>query len=118
MNLKWIEKVIEDYNSGSLSIEEAYEELVKQAEDLSEEQERAAKTDMTEEELELFDLLKKEKLTKEEEKNVKLAANSLLKILFDAKNKILIQEWHKDKATQEMVHQEIKKILNDTLPDS
>jgi type I restriction enzyme, R subunit len=112
------EKVIEDYNSGSLSIEQAYEELVKQAEDLSVEQERAVKNEMTEAEQELFDLLKKEKLTKEEEKSVKLAASDLLKILFDAKNKILIQEWHKDKATQEMVRQEIKKILNEKLPDS
>ena len=49
---------------------------------------------------------------------VKLAATDLLAILFDAKNKILIQEWHKEKATQEMVRQEIKKILNKVLPKS
>lgn len=116
--LERFESVIEDYNSGSLSIEEAYEELIKQAEDLSEEQERAAKSGMNEAELELFDLLKKEKLNKKEEKEVKLAAHNLLEILFDAKNKILIQEWHKDKATQEVVRQEIKRILNDTLPQS
>ena len=116
--LERFESIIEDYNSGSLSIEEAYEDLMKQAEDLSEEQERAAKNGMTEEQQELFDLLKKEKLTKEEEKNVKLAATDLLSILFDAKNKILIQEWHKEKATQEMVRQEIKKILNKDLPQS
>jgi type I restriction enzyme R subunit len=116
--LERFEKIIEEYNSGSLSIEEAYEELVKQAEDLSEEQERAARSDMSEAELELFDLLKKDKLTKEEEKNVKLAASNLLKILFDAKNKILIQEWHKEKATQEMVREAINKILNDALPET
>jgi type I restriction enzyme, R subunit len=112
------EKIIEDYNSGSLSIEEAYEELVKQAEDLSEEQVRAAKSDMTEEEQELFDLLKKEKLTKAEEKKVKLAATDLLTILFDVKNKILIQEWHKEKSTQEIVKREIQEILNKDLPQS
>lgn len=116
--LERFEKIIEDYNSGSLSIEEAYEDLMKQAENMSEEQERAAKNGMTEEQQELFDLLKKEKLTKEEEKNVKLAAAELLVILFDAENKILIQEWHKEKATQEMVRQEIKKILNKDLPQS
>lgn len=116
--LERFEKVIEEYNSGSLSIEEAYEELVKQAQDLSQEQERAARNDMSEEELQLFDLLKKEKLTKTEEKDVKLAATHLLQILFDAKNKILIQEWHKEKATQERVRHEIKKILNDALPHS
>ncbi|WP_299317297.1 type I restriction endonuclease subunit R [uncultured Maribacter sp.] len=116
--LERFEKIIEDYNSGSLSIEEAYEDLMTQAENMSEEQERAAKNGMTEEQQELFDLLKKEKLTKEEEKNVKLAAAELLVILFDAENKILIQEWHKEKATQEMVRQEIKKILNKDLPQS
>ena len=42
-------------------------------------------------EQELFDLLKKEKLTKEEEKSVRLAAKSLLVKLYDSKNKILIQ---------------------------
>lgn len=116
--LERFDKIIEDYNAGSLSIEEAYEELVKQAKDLSTEQERAAKNGMTEEELELFDLLKKEKLTKDEEKKVKLAASHLLQILFDSNNKILIQEWHKEKTTQEIVRQEISKILNKDLPDS
>ena len=39
----------------------------------------------------------------EEEKSVKLATSDLLQILFDAIIKILIQEWHKEKATQEIV---------------
>jgi type I restriction enzyme R subunit len=116
--LERFEKIIEDYNSGSSSIEEAYEDLVKQAEDLSEEQERAAKSGMSEDQQELFDLLKKNKLTKDEEKKVKLAATDLLSVLFDAKNKILIQEWHKEKATQERVKREIQKILNNDLPKS
>lgn len=116
--LERFDKVIEDYNSGSLSIEEAYEELIKQAEVLSEEQERAARNGMSENELEIYDLLKKEKLTKQEEKSVKLAASDLLQVLFDAKNKILIQEWHKEKATQEMVKNEIRKILGKRLPDA
>ena len=111
------QKVIDDYNSGSLSIEEAYEALIKQAETLNEEQQRAAKNEMTEAEQELFDLLKKEKLTKEEEKSVKLAAKTLLEKLFDAKNKILIQEWHKEKATQEKVRWEIQQILGQHLPE-
>lgn len=116
--LERFEKIIEDYNSGSLSIEEAYEDLMKQAENMSAEQERAVKNDMTEEQQELFDLLKKEKLTKEEEKKVKLAAAELLSILFDANNKILIQEWHKEKGSQEMVREEIQKILDKDLPQS
>ncbi|MBK9300602.1 MAG: DUF3387 domain-containing protein [Bacteroidetes bacterium] len=57
--LENFQKVIDDYNSGSVSIDEAYEELVKQAEAMSNEQQRAAKNEMTEAEQELFDLLKK-----------------------------------------------------------
>lgn len=112
------QKIIDDYNSGSLSIEAAYEELLKQAEALSEEQERATKNEMTEAEQELFDLLKKDKLTKEEEKSVRLAAKSLLDKLYDAKNKILIQEWHKEKATQEKVRREIQLVLGNLLPET
>jgi type I restriction enzyme R subunit len=111
------QKVIDDYNSGSLSIEEAYEELVKQAEAMTEEQHRAAKNEMTEEEQELFDLLKKEKLSKDEEKKVKLAAKALLNRLYNAKNRILIQEWHKEKATQEKVKREIQIVLEEYLPE-
>ena len=112
------QKIIDDYNTGSVSIEEAYERLLKHTEELSEEELRAAKNGMTAQELELFDLLKKDKLTKEEEKNVKLAAHTLLEILFDAQNKILIQEWHKEKATQEKVKREIKVILEKFLPET
>jgi type I restriction enzyme R subunit len=63
-------------------------------------------------------LLKKEKLTKAEEKDVKLAAKQLLDVLFDAQNKILIQEWHKEKATQSKVKGEIRKVLGKLLPES
>lgn len=111
------QRVIDDYNSGSLSIEEAYEELVKQAEAMNEEQQRAARNEMSEEELELFDLLKKEKLSKNEEKRVKLAAKALLERLFDVNNKILIQEWHKEKSTQEKVKREIQIVLGEYLPE-
>ncbi|MEO6671012.1 MAG: HsdR family type I site-specific deoxyribonuclease [Ferruginibacter sp.] len=110
------QKIIDDYNSGSLSIEAAYAQLLKEAQELSEEEQRAAKNEMTEGEQELFDLIKKEKLTKEEEKSVRLAAKTLLDKLFDAKNKILIQEWHKEKATREKVKREIQVVLEEYLP--
>ncbi|TRX33726.1 type I restriction endonuclease subunit R [Flavobacterium sp. ZT3R18] len=116
--LESFQKVIDDYNSGSLSIEQAYEDLLKLAEESNEEQQRAAKNEMTEEEQELFDLLKKDKLTKDEEKSVKLAAKTLLEKLYDAKNKILIQEWHKEKATQEKVRWEIQMVLGNLLPET
>lgn len=112
------QKIIDEYNAGSLSIEEAYGELLKQAAAMNDEDQRAAKNEMTEQEQELFDLLKKDKLTKEEEKSVKLAAHTLLEKLFDAKNKILIQEWWKEKSTQEIVKREIQVVLGQHLPES
>jgi type I restriction enzyme R subunit len=111
------QKVIDEYNSGSMTIDQAYEELLRQAEALSEEQNRAAKNEMTEHEQELFDLLKKDKLTKAEEKEVRLAAKTLLQKLFDARNKILIPEWHKEKASQEKVRYEIQNLLAELLPE-
>ena len=83
-----------------------------------EEEQRAARNGMTEEQLELVDLLKKEKLTKQEKKEVKLAAEELLAVLFDVKNKILIQEWHKEKSAQSKVRGAINRILGKHLPDS
>lgn len=111
------QRVIDDYNSGSMTLDQAYEELLEQAEALSEEQHRAAKNEMTENEQELFDLLKKDKLTKAEEREVRLAAKTLLEKLFDAKNKILIPEWHKEKASQEKVRYEIQNLLAELLPE-
>jgi len=110
------QKIIDDYNSGSISIDKAYEQLLNQAQAMDEEARRAAKNEMTEAEQELFDLLKKEKLTKEEEKSVRLAAHILLEKLFDAKNKILIQEWWKEKSTQGKVKREIQLVLAKLLP--
>ena len=54
-----------------------YEKVLKFMEDLKAEEERHVKEDLTEAELEIFDLLRKDKLTKEEEKKVKLAAKQL-----------------------------------------
>lgn len=54
---------------------------------------------------------------KEFEELLQLLEQSLLEKLFDAKNKILIQEWHKEKATQEKVRWEIQQILGHHLPE-
>jgi len=112
------EKIIDEYNSGSISIEKAYEELTIEAEHLSAEQTRAAREGMSEEELELFDLLKKDKLSNPEKQKVKLAAQSLLKKLKNAKDTVLIQAWHKELRSQERVRREIQVVLNKNLPDS
>ena len=100
-----------------MPIDQAYEVLLRRAQAMNEEEKRAAKNGMTEAGQELFDLLKKEKLTKIEEKSVKLAAKTLLEKLYYSKNIMLVQERHKEKSTQEKLKWEIQQILGDLLPE-
>ena len=51
------EELIESYNAGSRNIEELFEELLKLSRNLSEEQQRHVRENMTEEELVIFDIL-------------------------------------------------------------
>src|SRR5699024_2112721 len=70
-------EIIERYNEGNSTNENYYEDLVDFVDDLKEEDERNVKQGLTEEELEIYDLLKKEKLTANEESKVKLSAKKL-----------------------------------------
>jgi type I restriction enzyme R subunit len=51
------EELIESYNSGSRNIEELFEELLKLSRNLSDEQQRHVRENMSEEELVIFDIL-------------------------------------------------------------
>ncbi len=57
-------------------------------------------------------------MTKEEEQKVKLAAKNLLHCLQEERPTILINDWHKDTQTRMQVQTAIKKVLNETLPES
>jgi type I restriction enzyme, R subunit len=83
---------------------------------LKEEDERHIREGLTEDELELFDLLKNAKMTKEEEQQVKLAAKSLLTRLVDEQPKVLIQDWWKDGKTKLSVKNAIDEVLDNQLP--
>jgi type I restriction enzyme R subunit len=84
--------IIDRYNSGGSSNENYYDDLVNFTEQLKEEAERHIREGLTEEELELFDILKKEKMTQDEERRIKLAAKSLLHRLLEEQPKILVQD--------------------------
>jgi type I restriction enzyme R subunit len=73
---------------------------------------------MTEEELEIYDLLRKEKLTKAEEQHVKLAAKQLYETLIDKKDELFVKGWYADAQPKEKVRAVIWKCLGDALPDS
>jgi type I restriction enzyme, R subunit len=88
------------------------------AANLAAEAERHIREGLSEDELELFDLLSKETMTKDETQRVKLAAKRLLKRLVEEHPKLLVQDWFKDNQTQRRVRSEIERVLNDELPQS
>jgi len=67
---------------------------------------------------ELFDILKKEKMTRVEEQKIKLAAKALLHRLVEEQPKILVQDWWKDMQSQEKVKSAIDDVLDSILPET
>ena len=85
---------------------------------LKEEDERHIKEGLSKDELELFDILKKEKMTGEETVKVKNAAKHLLHRLIEEKPKVLVQDWFKDSQSQERVKAAVQTALDQDLPKS
>src|SRR5258708_11658179 len=72
--------MIAEYNAGSASVEQLFQQLLDFIRTMSEEEQRAAREGLDEEELAIFDLLTKPepKLTKAQEVGVKRIARALL----------------------------------------
>jgi len=113
-----LQGIIDAYNAGSSSVDNYFDELVRFTKDLKEESERHLREGLTEDELELFDILKKDKMTKEETQKVRLAAKSLLHRLCEEKPKVLVQDWFKDSQTKRKVQSAVEEVLNIHLPES
>ncbi|MFH5881892.1 type I restriction endonuclease subunit R [Liberiplasma polymorphum] len=111
--------IIDRYNAGGTENEDYYEQLLQLIEDLKKEQERPSLLGLTEEELEIYDLLTKDKkLTQAEEQKVKLAAKNLLNKLLLDKSDLLVVDWYKDERTTSKVRTAILDSLDQDLPDS
>lgn len=113
-----LQQIIDAYNSGGSSTENYYEDLMKFTEDLRAEDERHIREGLTEDELELFDLLKNDKMTQDETQKVRLAAKSLLHRLLEEHPKVLVQDWYKDTQTKKLVRSAVEKVLDSNLPES
>ena len=113
--LEKFQKIIAEYNSGSMNIEKLFEELLEFVKILDEEEQRGIKENLSEEELALFDLLKKPKLIKKETEQVKLASKKLLRVL---NNEKLVLDWRRKQQTRAEVLFTIETVLDDTLPES
>ena len=113
-----LQEIVDRYNSGGANTENFYSELLEFAQELKAEEKRHVREGLTEDELELFDLLKKDNLTKSEEQKVKLAAKKLLKRLKEEKPSVLVQDWFKDAQTRKVVRSTVEEILDQELPSS
>jgi type I restriction enzyme R subunit len=107
-------KLLDMYNSGAHDIDQLFDDLVDLAKILSEEQQRAVKENLTEEELAIFDLLLKEKLNPDERERVKKTAKELLAKL---KNEKLVLDWREKEIARAGVKTTISEILYDSLPE-
>ena len=113
-----LQGIIDRYNAGSSTADNYFNELMAFTKDLKAESERHIVEGLTEEELELFDLIKKDKMTKEETQKVRLAAKSLLHRLREEQPKVLIQDWFKDGQSRTRVRSAVEAVLDDKLPDT
>lgn len=110
--------IIDRYNSGGSENEDYYEKLLQLIEDMKAEQSRSFEMGLTEEELEIYDLLiADKKLTKAEEQRVILASKSLYIKVLSAKSRDMGIDWYKDEQPRTIVLALIKKALNDDLPE-
>ena len=111
--------IVDRYNAGNSQNEDYYNQLIDLINSLKNEQNRANLEGLTDEELELYDLLKKDKkLTKEEEMKVKLAAKNLFEKLTKEKEDLLVVDWYKDLNTTLRVKNAIAMSLDHDLPES
>ncbi len=110
-----LQEMIDEYNAGSINVETFFKRLVEFSRSLQEEEQRAIKENLSEEELAVFDLLTRPdmKLTKKQEQEVKKVAKELLETL---KLEKLVLDWRKRQQSRAAVRQCIEVIL-DRLPE-
>jgi type I restriction enzyme R subunit len=113
-----LQGIIDAYNAGSSSADNYFDELLRFTRDMKAESERHIREGLSEDELELFDLLKKDQMTKVETEKVRLAAKSLLHRLREESPKVLVQDWFRDTQSKIRVRSTVEQVLHTYLPDS
>ena len=109
------EKLVADYNAGSVNTEHFFQQLLEFKSTLNEEEARGIAEGLTEEQLAVFDLLMKPapELTDAERMQVKNVAQELLAVLKEEK---LVLDWRKQQQTRAGVRVAVEETL-DRLPD-
>ena len=115
--LERFQQMIDEYNSGSVNVEEFFRRLMAFAKSLTEEEQRSVGEQITEEELAVFDILTKPEmsLSKAERNQVKKVARELLETL---KQEKLVLDWRKRQQSRAQVKVSIETVLDRGLPPS
>ncbi len=110
--------IIQHYNTASSDVAQFFAALKEYAEKLRDEEKRSAAEGLSEEELEIFDLLFVSELKPAEKDRVKRAAQHLLAKLRDneTKKEVLTPDWHKNPQLQLRVQEMIGGVLDKELP--
>jgi type I restriction enzyme R subunit len=108
------EELIENYNQGSQSIEGLFEELLKLSRNLSDEQQRHVRENMTEEELVIFDILTRPapELSADERAEVKKVA----RVLLNKMKLLLVLNWRQKSTARSQLKLTIEDVLDTGLP--
>ncbi|HMP84059.1 MAG TPA: HsdR family type I site-specific deoxyribonuclease, partial [Verrucomicrobiota bacterium] len=108
------EELIESYNAGSRNIEDLFAELLKLSRNLSEEQQRHVRENMTEEQLVIFDILTRPapELSEAERAEVKKVA----RVLLDRLKQLLVLNWRQKAAARSQLQLAIQDVLDAGLP--
>jgi type I restriction enzyme R subunit len=113
-----LESMIERYNEGSHNQEQYFQMLLDLLDDLQEEEQRAVRENLSEEELAIYDILRSNPapdLSDEDRKAVKTGARELLDTL---KNEKLVIDWREKQQARSAVRVAIEKVLDEYLPHS
>jgi len=113
---KFMERLVsllQEYNSGAHDVDQLFDDLINLAKDLSEEEQRAVKEELSEEELAIFDLLIKENLNPDEVASIKGATHELLTNL----KPLLVPHWRDFETNRAGVKIAISDLLFAKLPE-
>jgi type I restriction enzyme R subunit len=110
-----VERLVDEYNQGSLNTQQFFQQLLKFREDLTAEEARSLAEGLTEEQLAVFDLLMRPapELSENEKGQVKRVAEELLGVLKRGK---IVLDWRKEQSTRAAVRVAVEETL-DRLPE-
>jgi len=113
--LERFKEMIEEYNTGSMNVDEFFRQLVDFAQSLNEEEKRCIAEQLSEEELAIFDLLTRPEieLSEQEKQQVRKVDRELLDTL---KQEKFVLDWRKHQQPRAAVRVTIEEILGEGLP--